>query len=168
MENPLARHGTHERTMGDPLSVAAGILAILHAGGTVGKVLRKLVTLKRAPIILLGLNNEVADLHYVVQNVNEVLQQHRAIEGSSVGHVSKSLDNIKQTLASFESVVTYELTVVAGSDNHLRLDKSSWLLAEPRVERLKNQIQVDKADLCLAWCLLTQYYLFLSQTLLAS
>ena len=147
--------------MADPLSVTASILAILGAGGAVGKGLRKLLKLKRAPDILLALNNEIADLHCVIQTVNEVLRQHKAIEESSVGRVSQSLDNIKRTLMTFESFVAYELTVVEDNDNHTRLDKSSWLLAEPKVKKLKNQIQVDKADLCLASSLFTQYCLFL-------
>ena len=143
--------------MGDPLSITASILAILGAGGEVGKGLKKLQALKRAPDILLDLNNEVADLHHIVQTANEILQQHTSINGSSSDRVCQSLERIKQTLSSYEKVISYDLTIIEGVGNHSRLDKSMWLQIEPKVKRLKSQVQTDKADLCLAWSLLTQY-----------
>ena len=62
---------------------------------------------------------------------------------------------------TFERFVAYKLTIVEDDGNHTRLDKSSCLLAEPKVKELKNQIQVNKADLCLASSLFTQYCRFL-------
>ena len=91
----------------------------------------------------------------------QVGQQHNAIDKTSISRVSQSLESIKRTLMAFESFVAYELTIVEDDGSHTRLDKSSWLLAEPKVQKLKNQIQVHKADLCLESRLFTQYCLFL-------
>ena len=63
----------------------------------------------------------------------EALQQHKAIDKASIGRVSPFSENIKRNLVTFESLVAYELTTVEDEGNHTRLDKSSWLLAEPKV-----------------------------------
>ena len=143
--------------MGDPLSAAASVLTLLSASGAVGKFLKKVVALKRAPDILLALNNDIADLHHLVQTVHELLQEHsRITDKVPLGYVSESLEKVKKTLSTFEQLVSYRLTVVEGDGSHLRLDRSEWLRVEDGISRLRKQSRGDKGDLCLALTLLTK------------
>ncbi|KAK3167756.1 hypothetical protein OEA41_010885 [Lepraria neglecta] len=143
--------------MGDPLSVTGSILALLEGGGAIGKVLKKVITLKRAPDIFLALNNEIAELHNIIHTFDELLQEQSDVcSGIASGRICESLEKVKRTLLEFERLVSYELTVVEGHDARLRLDKSIWLRVEPRVGALKDRVRADKADLNLELSLLTQ------------
>lgn len=54
-------------------SLTASIPAIVGVGTTVGKALKR-ISSRGIPDILLQLNNEVSDLQYVVQAVDDVPQ----------------------------------------------------------------------------------------------
>lgn len=68
----------------DPLSVTAGIIAILGAGGVVGKRIKILTALKSAPDELLILNNEISDLQYVLNDVQDLLRRQSDDHGAPV------------------------------------------------------------------------------------
>ena len=143
--------------MGDPLSAAASILAILGASGAVGKFLKKIVALKHAPDILLALNNDIVDLQHVVQVVDELRQEHsRMTNNTPLDRVRESLGKVKKTLSALEYLVSYELTVVERDGSHLRLDRSVWLRVENKIRRLRKEIRANKSDLCLSLTLLTK------------
>lgn len=143
--------------MADPLSVAAGILTLLSAGGAVGKFLKKIIALKKAPHILLALNNDIAELHRVAHDVDELLQEHFSmVDKPTLGHVCESLEKVKKTLSTFEHLISYQLTAVERNSSYLRLDRSAWLRAEPKIVKLRERIRADKEDLCLSLTLLTK------------
>lgn len=66
----------------DPLSVTAGILAILGASGKVGQACSKIVALKDAPEALQSLNNEFDELQTVVQEVDDLLRENSDNRGA--------------------------------------------------------------------------------------
>ena len=144
--------------MADPVSITTGIVTLLGAGGQIGKFLKKVVNLKNdAPDILLAVNNEITDLREVVQMFDDFLQrQYNTADAAPYGRLSVSLDKVKRTLLKLEQLFSYELTVVEGGDLHLRLDKSAWLLAEPKFRAIKDQIRDDKTDLYRGLSVLTQ------------
>ena len=120
----------------DPLSVTAGIIALFQAGGIVSTGLKKIAKLRDAPDILLALNNEVADLHCLVENVDDVLHQHREIIGlEPIVCLCRALDRAKQTMLKLENVLAYQLTSIKCKDGELYpvLDRSSWLRLESSV-----------------------------------
>ena len=134
----------------DPFSLTVGILTLLSAGGTIGKTLNKIITLK-APDVLLALNNEVVDLQIVVKDVSNLLEQHSEItKAAPISSICFALDKSKQTLLNLESLIAYELTTTTGKDNELRLDRSAWFRLEPKVLRLKNEIRDDRVRLSAA------------------
>ena len=143
--------------MADPLSIITAVVTLLGAGGQIGKSLKKVVSLKNAPGILLAVNNEITDLHAVVQIFDDLLQrQYNTGDAAPYCQLSASLEKVKQTLLRLEQLVSYDLTVVVGDDHHLRLDKSVWLLAEPKFRAIKDQIRDDKTALYRGLALLTQ------------
>ncbi|KAK0510246.1 hypothetical protein JMJ35_007640 [Cladonia borealis] len=134
----------------DPLSVTASIIALFQAGGTVSKGLKKIANLRNAPDILLALNNEVADLHALLGNIDDVLRHHREIIGlEPIVSLCRALDRAKRTLLELENVLAYKLTSIRCKDgeSHQVLDRSSWLRLESRVQRLKDEIREDKVSL---------------------
>ncbi len=136
----------------DPLSMTASILAIVGAGSAIGKGLKKIISARRLPDILLQLNNEVTDLQYVVQDVDDLLRQ-----GPLPSHASltSALKYIKRTLLALESLIAYELTIIDSRDGRSRLDWIAWLRVESKVARLKDDIRTDRIRLSSALSLLT-------------
>ena len=142
----------------DPLSVTASIIALFQAGGTVGKGLKKIANLRNAPDILLALNNEVADLHCLVENVDDVLRQHREIIGlEPIACLCRALNRAKRTLLKLENMLAYKLTSIKCKDGEAQpvLDRSSWLRLESSVQQLKDEIREDKVSLSSALSVLT-------------
>ena len=143
--------------MMDPLSITSAIVTLLGAGGQIQKVLKKVVSLKNAPGILLAVNNEITDLRAVVQIFDDLLQsQYNTKDAAPYSQLSGSLEKVKQTLLTLEQLVSYELTVIVGDDPHPRLDKSVWLRAEPEFRAIMDQIRDDKTALYRGLALLTQ------------
>lgn len=141
----------------DPLSVTASILAVLGAGGEVGKACKKIIDLRDAPDALIALNNEVTDLHILVRDVDDILRQHSRIsETDALPSVISALKRVKATLLRLESLIAYELTTPSGS-NGRRLDRSVWLRAESKVQKLKDDIRADRVALAPALSLLNLY-----------
>ena len=144
----------------DPLSVTASIIALIQAGGKVSTGLKKIANLRNAPDILLALNNEVADLHCLVENVDDVLRQHREVIGQDpIACLCRALDRVKRTLLKLENVLAYQLTSIECKDgeSYPVLDRSSWLRLESSVQKLKDEIREDKTSLSSALSLLTSF-----------
>ena len=145
----------------DPLSITASILTVVGAGSTIGKGLKKIISARRLPDILLQLNNEVTDLQWVVQDVDDLLRQQRQVTQEDRGllpsHTSltSALIYIKRTLLALESLIAYELTIVDSRDGIPRLDRIAWLRVESKATRLKDDIRTDRVRLSTALSLLT-------------
>ncbi len=145
----------------DPLSLTASIIAIVSAGSIVNKGLEKILSARRLPDILLQLNNEVTDLKYIVQDIDDLLRQQaqatREDKKPLPSHASliSALEFSKRTLLALESLVAYKLTVVDSRDRRTRIDWMAWLRVESKVERLKEDIRTDRVRLSSALSLLT-------------
>ena len=144
----------------DPLSMTAGILAIIGAGSTVRKGLKKIISARRLPDILLQLNNEVTDLQYVVQDVDDLLRQRSPSTGedrrplSSQASLTSALEHARATLLALESLIVNELTTVDSLDGRTKMNRITWLRVESKVKGLKDDIQTDRVRLSSALSLL--------------
>ena len=138
----------------DPLSLTASIIAIVGGGSTVAKGLKKILSARHLPDILLQLNNEVTDLQYIVQDINDLLQQQAQKHLPSYASLISALKFSKQTLLALESLIAYELTTVDSRDGQTRIDWISWLRVEPKIKRLKEDIRTDRVRLSSALSLL--------------
>lgn len=139
----------------DPLSVTASILAVIGAGSTVSKGLKKIISAGRLPI-LLQLNNEVTDLQVVVQGVHDLLQQLSQINRDDEGFLSaraglvSALGHVKETLLALESLIAYQLTTIHSRDGRTRVDRISWLQVEKKVRSIKDDIRTNRVRLSTA------------------
>ena len=144
----------------DPLSMTASILAVVGAGSTVRKGLKKLISARRLPDILLQLNNEVTDLQYIIQDVNDLLRQRSQSTGedrcplSSHTSLTSALEHAKATLLALESLIVYELTIVDSLNGRTKIDWIMWLRVESKVKSLTDDIRTDRVRLSSALSLL--------------
>lgn len=135
----------------DPLSITASILAILGAGGQVAKGFAKIRALKHSPDILLAMNNEIADIQYLVQDVNDVARQHEGVrETQNSASVCRALEKVRETLLATERVIAYELTVIDSINGLVKLDWKRWLRLEGKVRQLQERMRNNKLDLSTA------------------
>lgn len=140
----------------DPLSITVGILAILGAGGQVCKGLQKLTALKNAPAALAALNNEVADIHCVVQELHDLARQYQDIYGRPVHpSVCRALERVKETVLMLEQLIAYELTLVDSRNGQLKLRRTAWMRSEHKVKELQQQMRSDRINLAAALSVLT-------------
>ena len=134
-----------------------GILTVFSATGTAGRFLKEVVRLRKAPDILLALNSELVDLQMLVQSVHDLLQQHYdALGQKTTENLVRPLERARASLANFESLLAYDLTVIRHNHNRLELDKSRWIRTKARVKQVKDDIQNNKTDLSLALNVLTR------------
>lgn len=94
--------------MADPLSITAGIVAVVGAAGGITKTLGKIKDLRNAPDELLALINEVSDLrlilndlqHYILQNT-----QRQQILQEELQYISILVDRAKDKLRKLDELV---------------------------------------------------------------
>lgn len=135
----------------DPLSISASVLTLLGAGGTLSKLLRKGIDLKNAPDVLRALNDEVAELQFTANDVNDLLwTANRDFDDPPPKSLSSSLSRVKSILLQVESYISYQLTTFTADGEGIRLDKSVYLRAERRLYELKDEIQASRIALASA------------------
>ncbi|KAK0514990.1 hypothetical protein JMJ35_002369 [Cladonia borealis] len=132
----------------DPLSVSASVVALLGAGGTLAKLLRKGIGLKNAPDVLRVLNDEVSELQSTANDVNDLLwTADRDPDDHPPKSLVSSLSRVKSILLQLESYISYQLTTVTADGERNRLDKSVYLRAEHRLQEFKDEILTSRIAL---------------------
>ncbi|MCJ1348632.1 hypothetical protein MMC31_006864 [Peltigera leucophlebia] len=110
----------------EPLSIAAGTLTLLGALGATAKGLKKLASLKHAPIQILQLCNEVKFAATVVKDLQHLLEEHLMQDIPSTGLDSVSdiefskrawLKHQTKSLRLFEEIRDYRVEI----NNNLNL-----------------------------------------------
>lgn len=135
----------------DPLSVSAGVVALLGAGGTLAKLLRKGIGLKNAPDVLRALNDEVSELQSTANDVNDLLwTANRDADEIPPKSLVSTLNRVKSILLQLESYISYQLTTVTADGGSNRLDKSVYLRAEHRLQEFKEEILTSRIALAAA------------------
>lgn len=135
----------------DPLSVTAGIIAILGAGGVVGRRVKSLLALGTAPDELLILNNEISDLQHVLNDVQDLLRRQSDDHSVPVPlALTKALQQARETVLAVEKLIAYDLTVIDSRSKVPRVDKSRWLRAVKNLELYKGRIQCDRLEVSAA------------------
>ena len=128
----------------DPLSICASILALLGAGGQIGKGLKRFASLRDAPSALYSLTDNVNEIRILVQDIENLLLQlpERATETLPVA-LTTALSQAKATILKVEQLIAYDLTIITEADGSLRVDKSRWLRSQHQVQALKAKLQSD-------------------------
>ena len=140
----------------DPLSITAGIISVLGAGGTVAGGLSKIRGLKRAPNVLLQLNNEVTDLQLLVQAIDELYRQHIDTTAIQQEVVCNALERAKHTVLNLEKFIQYTLTKETGVG--IKVDRVSWFRHHDRVREMRDTLRCVRSDLNAVWMVVSNRY----------
>lgn len=153
----LAEGGSFEM---DPLSLTASIITVVGAASTVSRGLKKILSARNLPHIVLQLNNEVTDLQVVIQDVEDLLCRRAQVNREDRKPLQKqaslvrALEHANQTLLALQSLIACKLTTVDSRDGRIKFKRKSWLLVESRVKSLKDEIRTDRLRLSAAQSLL--------------
>lgn len=135
----------------DPLSLIASIIAIVGAGGSVGKGLKKLASIRHAERDLVLLQDDVSDLQLLVGNVSEIiLEFEKTTKRPSYQRIGRALERTKSTILDLEKLIVYNLTTIADSHGKLRIDPWAWITHEAAVRNLRTQIGDRERELLTA------------------
>ncbi|MCJ1380187.1 hypothetical protein MMC17_003290 [Xylographa soralifera] len=130
----------------DPLAIIASTIAILQAGGAVGVGLRKLISLKDAPAIVLQLNNDAADLELVIRAVAGLPS---TIREKKI--VCAAVQRAKAAVLEFEECVAYCLTSASSTSSVIKVRRRKWVsAAEDKIRELRLSLRETKLDLITA------------------
>ena len=128
----------------DPLSIIASIIAILQAGGTVGGGLKRLISLRNAPAVLLQLNNDVTDLQLLIHTVAKLPRS--LLEGELI---SAALKKVTDVTTELEGLIQH-LTKVATNSSVVRVASRKYLLAENKILESRSRIADARLSLVIA------------------
>ena len=131
----------------DPLSVTAGILAILSA---VSASVQTAKTLYNAPRELDVLTAKLNDLASIVRDISKLPDLHR----SSITSLSPILQSTKEKLLELDELISYRLTRPASG---LRVDRLQWGRHRPQVKELRTQLRRTRMDLVASMGVLNSY-----------
>ena len=136
----------------DPLSISVAILTILGSGGIVASALKQ-VTSKNAPDALLALNNELSDLHLIVLEISQLLQE---LHESTLLHLRTErlltslgpmLGRAKEKLLELESLIQYKLTTPGGPSGEAKLNRLAWVREQNTVLDIREEIRSTRLSL---------------------
>lgn len=139
----------------DPLSISAAIVTLMGAANHVAIGLNKLSSLKGASAAILQLNDEVSDLHLILQETEPLLLRHK--QAASPGLATKvtasvdepllllSMERARNNLTDVESLIQNRLMNRMGA-----IDKLGWLMDQDKVRQAKENIRRTKLDITAA------------------
>ena len=144
----------------DPLSIIASVVTLIAATNAAGRGLQKLVGLRGAPDIMVTLNNDVADIQLLLNEVNVLLREASSLDCSKDGSdrprragfqaLEPVLQRIREKLSELDEILD---RLPASNLNFV--SRMQWLKVESRVLRLHNELRSLKTNLDTALGLLT-------------
>ena len=134
----------------DPLSLTASIIAVLGLTGSVGKGFHKIREIRKAPEILLQLNNEVTDLYLLVHAIDDLYRQHNdSTRVSQQEVVCAVLERTKSAVLELEEVIAYRLT--KETKRGTEIDLIGWAGASNKINIIKDKIRNTRSNLNAVW-----------------
>ncbi|MCJ1356389.1 MAG: hypothetical protein MMC33_006384 [Icmadophila ericetorum] len=145
----------------DPLLVTASIVALLGTCGTILRTINKIVTLRKAPDVILALNNELADLQLILTEIKYLLGGHHQRESSSrsnfrvtLVNMARKLQRARDKLDELQNFIEYDLTKVPTADGLINVDKMIWVRRQGKIQSLPDETRTTKVDLVVGISLL--------------
>lgn len=97
----------------------------------------------------------MTDLQCLVQDIDNLLQCRPEHElGVPPLSVTEVLSRAKDAVLSMECMIAYDFSKVTSNGNQM-VDRSSWVLAERKVQKMRKRVKTVKASLASALALLS-------------
>ena len=133
--------------MADPY----GITAVCTTGFKVAQALHGLIVrLREAPNELLALSNEVCNLKFVLDSVQEAMNDSAKSGASQLSNVGPMLFQARVKLDSLDNLVSKWAKINAWGDSvHIgKIDRFFWLKEKSKVWELQKQLREIRQGLC--------------------
>ena len=130
----------------DPLSLTAGIIAVLQIAGSVGKGLRSLHHLRHLSNDIHGLTNAVSDLQAVLLEVDRVVAQYQAtahLPDEAVSSLLGVVGSAKHYLLELDSMIIK----CSGKDAKFTVAKLNWVRIKNRATFIQERLSDVKINL---------------------
>ena len=136
----------------DPLSIAASTVTLGGLVQGVGNHIQILVRSRDAPVVLMQISNELADLRVLIGKIEYIYHlslQVDSLKASDEDAVRNSLDRAKNTILDLEVLTCYKLTKASSSDS-LKVERFAWFTNEQKFKSLLERLQRNKHDIAFA------------------
>ena len=135
--------------MAEAISLAASIVALVGAADAAGKTLSKARLLYRAPVELLALNNEVADLTVVIRNLeNHLHATTSATTQESTNHLRTLVERARDRILQLDQLIHYEFLKSGSFDNDdYKVFRLRWARSKETVEGHRQALRDAKQNI---------------------
>ncbi|KAL8685892.1 MAG: hypothetical protein Q9224_005625 [Gallowayella concinna] len=128
--------------MAEIVGITAGIITLVGTSRKVADGISKMLDLRHAPDTLLALNNEVVDLHFVIEDLAELEQRfqdtlYRVITPS----FRRALERTKEVLLALERLIAFRLTKPGSDFGRSEVDRSVWLRSKAHIGRVMQDVR---------------------------
>lgn len=139
----------------DPLSLTAGILAVIGAAKVVVEGLQRLNSYRKAPQEILGLLSDVTELHIFLEGVGLVIEHYQSVRctpniRSLTEHVGKAGQKVHDIKCLLDSPFFRDSRL-----NDRNKARIVWLQNKNKVKRLQIELRAIRVDLGTTLSLLT-------------
>ena len=144
----------------DPLSLTAGIIAIIGAGGQAAKTIKKLASVKGAPDSILALHNEISDIRLIIIAIQDVFEKqrstgipfpgYRAGEANIDASVINALEQANEKLLELEALHDRLAPFSSGLSGTTTMDKVTWLREQKKLMLMQEDLRSTRLKLATA------------------
>ena len=131
--------------MADPLSLVASIIAVVGAAETISKTLTKVKLLRNAPVGLLALNNEIADLTIILCTVEGHMSssdlERSAPPQDVLQQILNLVDRAKDHLLQLDQLIHYRFLESGSLDGDYKVFRIRWIRAKETVDNHRCALQ---------------------------
>ena len=130
--------------MADPLSVTAGIIAVLGAIESVTKTLARIKSIRNAPNELLALINEVSDLKLILSDVQSYLADCTAsqqLPREPLQHMSTLANRARDRLLELDELIQYRFTKADSTTDQIKVSRREWARARSTIETFRQSLR---------------------------
>ncbi|KAL8811735.1 MAG: hypothetical protein Q9200_001568 [Gallowayella weberi] len=133
--------------MAEAFGIAAGIITLITTSRKAADGISKILDLKDAPNILLALNNEVVDLHFVIQDLAELEQRFQnTLYEAITPSFRRVIERTKEVLLSLDKLIAFRLTTPSSEFGLSRVDRSISIQSYSETRRIDYQVKTFATD----------------------
>ncbi|KAL9119072.1 MAG: hypothetical protein Q9187_004373 [Circinaria calcarea] len=142
----------------DPLSVTASIIAVVGAGTTTVKLLKKLVSLKNAPAIALALDSELSDLRLNVLAIQDLFMRQAekltshsggdtVLDRDVIANIARCLKQTNDLAVDLDHLLNPLLSSTFHSGNAMPGKWYGWIKNEKKLKRFQQELHDTRIKL---------------------
>lgn len=135
--------------MADPLSIIAGIIAVIGAAESVGKALNRIRDTRNASDDVLALSNEISDLTVVLKHMETYIT---AADGAVISlaqleHLSALAKRAQSRLVQLEQIMHTHFSQLGGTNRRSSPLRLQWASLRTKIDGLRIELRDVKLSI---------------------